>query len=137
MLWDITPPVDGHFPVFPGDTPLSLRHTWTLGPDSPVNVTEITTTTHLGAHADAPLHFTSGGASAGELDLGPFLGPCRVVHALDAGPLVGLDHLDQALDGAPPRILVRTWRTSPAPGPTTSPPGTRPPSTRWPRAASS
>lgn len=113
MLWDISPPVDPHFPVFPGDTPMSLRHTWTLGPDCPVNVTEITTTTHLGAHADAPLHFTAGGASVGELDLAPFLGPCRVVHALDAGAWVTLDLLDRALDGAPPRILVRTWRKFP------------------------
>ncbi len=113
-LWDISPAVHADYPVFPGDTAFSLRHTWTLGADSPVNVTEVTTTTHIGAHADAPAHFTPDGASAGELDLSAYLGPCRVVHALDAGDLVTLDHVREALDGAPPRLLIRTFVTQPA-----------------------
>ncbi len=119
MLWDISPALDAEYQVFPGDTPLSLRPTWTLGADSPVNVFELTATTHLGAHIDAPLHLRADGVDAAGLDLAPFLGPCRVVHALAAGLLLTRDHLSAAFDDTdpddprPPRLLVRTYRRQP------------------------
>jgi arylformamidase len=47
------------------------------------------------------------------LDLTPFLGHCRVIHALDAGPLVLTRHLEHALAHVPARLLVRTYRQFP------------------------
>jgi arylformamidase len=47
------------------------------------------------------------------LDLLPFLGRCRVIHALDASPLITLAHLQHALTHLPPRVLVRTYRQFP------------------------
>ncbi|MGI4778549.1 MAG: arylformamidase [Janthinobacterium lividum] len=108
MLWDISPPVSACTPVFPGDTPYRQRWTSTLGPDSAANVGEITMSLHVGAHADAPLHYDARGAAIGLVDLTPFLGPCRVIHAIGCGPLVEWPHLAHALDGLPPRVLVRT-----------------------------
>ena len=61
----------GHFslftgsPVFPGDTPYSQQWCATIGPGCPVNVSAITLSPHVGAHADAPLHYDEGGASIG------------------------------------------------------------------------
>lgn len=107
-LWDISPPVTAASPVFPGDTPYSQRWTATLGADCPVNVSALTLSPHVGAHADAPLHYDPAGAAIGALDLAPYLGPCRVIHALYAGPLVRLDQLAHALHDLPPRVLVRT-----------------------------
>jgi arylformamidase len=113
-LWDISPPVSPGAPVFPGDTPFEQRWSATLGPDSPVNVATITLSPHVGAHADAPLHYAAGGASAGELALAPFLGPCRVVHAIGVMPLIRPEHLAPFVhDGGPPRVLVRTCRRVP------------------------
>ena len=109
-LWDISPPVDPHSPVFPGDTPYQQSWSATLGVDCPVNVSRLTLSPHVGAHADAPLHYDPQGASIGALDLAPYLGPCRVVHALDAGRLVQPGHLDGHLAQLPPRMLVRTCR---------------------------
>ncbi len=107
-LWDISPPVDAHSPVFPGDTAYGQEWAARIGPGCPVNVSAITFSPHVGAHADAPLHYDPEGASIGQLELTPFIGPCRVIHALQAGPLVRLAHLQHALNGLPPRVLVRT-----------------------------
>jgi arylformamidase len=113
-LWDISPPVNARSPVFPGDT--EYRQVWgaTIGPGCPVNVSAITLSPHTGAHADAPLHYEAGAAPIGEVSLEPFLGPCRVIHAIGAGPLVELAHLQHALQAPlPPRVLVRTYVKAP------------------------
>ena len=112
-LWDLSPPVHAGSPVFPGDT--AYHQVWgaTIGPGCPVNVSAITLSPHVGAHADAPLHYDPEGATAGALDLGPYLGPCRVIHAIDRGPLVRWDHLRHATDDLPPRVLVRTYARMP------------------------
>lgn len=112
-LWDISPPVHAGAPVFPGDTP--YRQTWsaTLGPGCPVNVSAITLSPHVGAHADAPLHYDAEGAAAGLLDLGPYLGPCRVIHAIGVRPLIEWAHIAHATHALPPRVLVRTYDRAP------------------------
>ncbi|MFS2032869.1 arylformamidase [Polaromonas sp. CT11-55] len=111
-LWDISPPVDENAAVFPGDTAYSQTLHFSLTPGCPVNVNSITLSPHTGAHADAPLHYANGAASAGELDLAPYLGPCRVIHCLDCGPLVLPEHVAHALDSLPPRVLLRTSRSA-------------------------
>jgi arylformamidase len=112
-LWDISPPLDERTPVFPGDT--AYRQEWVarIAPGCPVNVSAITTTPHAGAHADAPLHYDEAGAAIGALDLAPYLGPCRVIHAIGCGPLVRPEHLAHAFEGLPPRVLVRTYAKAP------------------------
>ena len=112
-LWDISPPVDAGSPLFPGDTPYRQEWAAQIGPGCPVNVSAITLSAHVGAHADAPLHYDAQGQAAGALSLAPYLGPCRVVHALDAGALVRMTDLSQALENLPPRLLVRTCRRFP------------------------
>lgn len=112
-VWDISPAVSPATPVYPGDAPYSLRWTARLGDGgAPANVSAITLSPHVGAHADAPLHYDAAGAAVGALDLAPFLGRCRVVHAVGCAPLVGVAHLRTAMaDGrCPPRVLVRTAR---------------------------
>ncbi|KQP05077.1 arylformamidase [Pseudorhodoferax sp. Leaf265] len=112
-LWDISPPVHAGTPVFPGDTPYRQRWAASIGPGCPVNVGELMLSPHVGAHADAPLHYDPDGAAIGAVDLAPYLGPCRVVHAIACGPLVQWAHLAHALEGLPPRLLVRTYATMP------------------------
>jgi arylformamidase len=107
-LWDISPPLHTRSPVFPGDTPYAQVWGATIGPGCPVNVSQITTSPHAGAHADAPLHYAEGAPTIGEVDLPPFLGPCRVIHAIDVGALVRPEHLAHAQADLPPRVLVRT-----------------------------
>ena len=112
-LWDISPPVHAGSPVFPGDTAYVQRWTARIGPGCPVNVSALTLSPHLGAHADAPLHYDDAGHAIGLLDLEPYLGPCRVVHALGCGARVGWTHIAHAATALPPRLLVRTCERMP------------------------
>lgn len=112
-IWDISPPVASGTPVFPGDTPYSQEWSASLAPHCPVNVSRITMSPHVGAHADAPLHYEPLGAPIGSLDLSPYLGPCRVIHAIGMGPLVRWDHLRHAVRDVPARVLVRTYERMP------------------------
>lgn len=112
-LWDISPPVQATSPVFPGDTAYHQHWVATITPDCPVNVGSLTLSPHTGAHADAPLHYDPAGQAIGEVDLAPFLGPCRVVHAIGVGPLVQPQHIAHALTDVPPRVLVRLYRHMP------------------------
>jgi arylformamidase len=111
-IWDISPPVDEHAAVFPGDTAYSQRLHFALTPDCPVNVNSITLSPHTGAHADAPMHYAQNGAASGELELAPYLGPCRVIHCIDCEPLVLPEHIAHALAELPPRVLLRTATTA-------------------------
>ena len=112
-LWDISPPVEAASPVFPGDTPYRQQWSAQIGPGCPVNVSALTLSPHVGAHADAPLHYDPQGAAAGALDLAPFLGPCRVIHAIGVRPLILWQHLEHAVQQLPPRVLVRTYQRAP------------------------
>lgn len=113
-LWDISPPISPATPAFPGDTTYQQRWTAEIGPGCPVNVSAITMSPHLGAHADAPLHYAKDASAIGAVDLDPFLGRCRVIHAIGKGPLITKAHLEHAANGLPPRVLVRTCVNAPA-----------------------
>ena len=113
-LWDISPPVHAGSPVFPGDAPYRQQWAATLGPGCPVNVSTITLSPHTGAHADAPLHYDADGAAIGAIDLAPYLGRCRVIHAIGVRPLVLWQNIEHAIDAAlPPRVLLRTYERAP------------------------
>ncbi len=112
-LWDISPPIAADSPLFPGDTAYSQQWTASIAPGCPVNLSAITMSPHIGAHADAPLHYGAGAATIGQVGLDPYLGPCRVIHAIGCGPLVRPEHLAHAAADLPPRVLVRTCLKAP------------------------
>lgn len=112
-LWDISPPIHASAPVFPGDTTYSQTWVARIGPDCPVNVSAVTLSPHIGAHADAPLHYDPMGEAIGAVSLDAFLGPCRVIHAMGCGPLVRPEHIQHALQNLPPRVLVRMYQRQP------------------------
>ena len=112
-LWDISPPVHAGAPVFPGDTAYAQQWVASIGPGCPVNVSAITLSPHVGAHADAPLHYDPQGLPIGEVPLETFICRCRVVHAIGVGPLIRPEHLAHALQDLPPRLLVRCYERMP------------------------
>jgi arylformamidase len=112
-IWDISPPVAPGSPVFPGDTPYAQEWSATLAPGCPVNVSRITLSPHVGSHADAPLHYDPDGDAIGSVDLQAYLGPCRVVHAINCGALITWSHIEHALRDLPARVLVRTYERAP------------------------
>jgi len=112
-IYDLSPRIDGSTPVWPGDTPFSSRLVCRLADGDTVNLSSLTTTPHLGSHADAPLHTEADGAGIADQPLTPYLGPCRVVE-VPPGPsgepsaLVGPHHLHGLDPGDPPRLLFKT-----------------------------
>ncbi len=107
MLYDISPTVRPEIPVWPGDTPFQARLVWSIAEGASVNVTAITTTVHLGAHADAPFHTEPRGEGIGEMSLERYLGPCRVVR-VPAAPLIEPRHLEGIDLASPGRVLLRS-----------------------------
>ena len=113
---DISPPVGPAAPVWPGDTAYAAEVHWPMADGSPVAVHRITTTPHVGAHADAPAHFLPGGASIDAVPLEAYVGPCQVVHCLGAaGPVITLDQVRNQIGAGPAaeRLLVRTYAAFP------------------------
>ena len=114
QIWDISAPLHSATPAYPGDTPYQQTWTATISASCPVNVSTITLSPHVGTHADAPLHYDACGQAMGEVDLQPYLGHCRVIHAIGCGPLLHWQHIAHAIsDALPARILVRTYQQAP------------------------
>lgn len=112
-IWDISQPLRPGIPVWPGDTEYAELCTWQMGVAGPVNVSRITLSTHTGTHADAPLHYTPHGASAGELDLQRYIGPCRVITVSGTTPGVTPEEVGEQLAPEIERVLLRTYRQAP------------------------
>jgi arylformamidase len=111
-LRDISQPLAATLPVWPGDTTFSAQRVWDHD-GGPVAVSRFTMSTHSGAHADAPLHYDPAGAAIDAVDLDAYLGPARVVDARGWGSLITAEQLLPHLDGAPQRILLRTYERFP------------------------
>lgn len=108
-LWDISQTLRPALPVWPGDIAVSYRTCWSMAAGSPVNVAAFETTGHAGAHADAPLHYDRYGASAADVGLEAYVGPCRLIDATRCGEVIGRDFVERSLPAPPERVLFRTF----------------------------
>ncbi len=108
---DISQVLRPNLPVWPGDTAFSLKRTWELSDEMPVNVSALGLSTHSGAHADAPLHYDRQGVDIAEVSLDPYVGECLVVDARQSVGAIKTDDLPD-LDGIQ-RVLFRTFEHFP------------------------
>ncbi|MFO1077367.1 MAG: arylformamidase [Planctomycetota bacterium] len=111
-IWDISEPIEPQTAPFPGDTPFSQE--WVLRQEQggSCNVSTIRMSVHVGTHTDAPLHFDLAGPDIASVDLGRYMGRCRVVEVAGAGdpPLIAAAALTDAMLAGAERILFRTRR---------------------------
>lgn len=107
MLYDLSPTIRPELPVWPGDTPFSSRLSWSIAQGASVNLSAITTTPHLGSHADAPFHTEPRGEGIADMPLDRYLGPCRVIR-VPPQPLIEPRHVDGFDLQNPGRILFKT-----------------------------
>jgi arylformamidase len=84
---------------WPGDTPYSCRWTQQLARGETVNLSSITTSPHVGTHADAPLHVHDGWPASDDLPIDVFAGPATVC---------AFDRIDALPDARLERLLLRT-----------------------------
>ena len=110
-LWDISQRLHPALPVWPGDTGFSQAKTWQMDAGSPVNVSAVSMSTHTGAHADAPLHYSAAAPDIASVDLEPYLGECLVIDARSAGSLIEIGDLPK--DVSAERVLFRTFEHFP------------------------
>lgn len=106
---DISIPMGASTPEWPGDQPFSCGWTQTLAGGGSVNLSAITTSPHVGTHADAPLHVRDGWPASHEVPLSPFAGRA-IVCTVDASlETIEMSHL-RALpsSGRVERLLLRT-----------------------------
>jgi len=114
MLFDISIPVAPGTPEWPGDTPFSCGWSSRLTAGATVNLSTITTSPHVGTHADAPLHVRDGAVGIEALPLELFAGPAFVLGIEGDVRDVEMDELTARLPtrgpgaaGVPERLLLR------------------------------
>ncbi|MFN7824863.1 MAG: cyclase family protein [Pseudobdellovibrionaceae bacterium] len=106
-IHDISPLISEKIGVFPGDHGFQRKVALETNQGNHITLSSISTTLHLGAHADAPIHYGPGLETIEQLKLEPYVGLVQVVTAqVKRGERVTLKHLAAAITA--PRVLVRT-----------------------------
>jgi arylformamidase len=106
-IYDVSVPLSGALPTFPGDPPFELQSICKIGPASPYALSRIACGSHTGTHVDAPAHFIAGGAAVDELPLEILMGKARVVELAESDS-IAREHLE-ALDLSDDlRLLIKT-----------------------------
>lgn len=98
QLIDISPVLSPATAVWPGDTPLSRAVLLDMNDDANITLSTLKTTVHIGAHADAPSHYSRDGASIDQAQLHRYWGVCHVV-PLEKILVTEISH---------PRVLIAT-----------------------------
>jgi arylformamidase len=107
LIIDISPPVHPGVAVWPGD--VAFRRDVALAQErgDHLDLSSITTTVHVGAHADAPIHYVPDGVGIEARSLVPYLGRCQVMHVdVQRGERIEPRHLPSPVQA--PRVLLRT-----------------------------
>jgi arylformamidase len=108
MLIDISPVVDASIGVWPGDTPFVQTVNRDMRAGANLTLSDIRTTVHVGAHADAPSHYISEGCDIAARRLDYYIGRCVVLNIrVRRGDRITPDHLNGKVVSAP-RVLLRT-----------------------------
>ncbi|MGK0203572.1 MAG: arylformamidase [Planctomycetota bacterium] len=109
-IWDISERIEPDTATFPGDNAFSQEWVMRMADGASCNVSTIRMSVHVGTHTDAPLHYDSGGSDMASVDLGKYLGRCRVIDVPGVGspPLIPAHALTQELLEGAERVLLRT-----------------------------
>ena len=83
-LIDISPVIDATIAVWPGDTPYARTVNVDMAAGGNLTLSDIRTTLHVGAHADAPSHYSATGDDIAARSLHYYVGPCSVIR-VDVG----------------------------------------------------
>ena len=78
-IYDISPKVSSKSAVFPGDKKFSQKISLDYNKGHSLMLSSFESTCHIGAHADAPLHYSKEGNAIDSQELSIYLGPCSVI----------------------------------------------------------
>jgi arylformamidase len=107
-LIDISPAIDAAIRVWPGDTEFVRTINTDMATGANLTLSDIRTTVHVGAHADAPSHYIATGADIASRPLDYYVGNCNVFHVPDVrGRRIYPDDLT-GKNVTAARVLLRT-----------------------------
>jgi arylformamidase len=104
-IYDVTMPISGGLPVWPGDPPVIIETT--SGPGEP-RVSRISMSSHAGTHVDAPAHFLRGALTVDRLPLKVLIGPAWLADIPGEVAITAAALLDAGIPPGTERLLVRT-----------------------------
>ncbi|MEO8575352.1 MAG: cyclase family protein [Gemmatimonadales bacterium] len=111
-LRDISITLSAGVPEWPGDTPYTCGWTSTISEGSSVNLSSISSSPHVGTHADAPLHVRDGWPGSHELPLEAFYGPAVVADVSEFQGEIGFDLLEPMISAyRVERLILKTGST--------------------------
>jgi arylformamidase len=106
-LIDISPVVNERIAVWPGDVGYERRVSLSLDDGDNLTLSDIHTTVHVGAHADAPSHYLQGGEAIGARPLDLYYGPCQVIE-VSLARSARIRPGDVKAEVRAPRVLFKT-----------------------------
>jgi arylformamidase len=111
-LRDISITLSASVPEWPGDTPYSCGWTATISNGSSVNLSSVSSSPHVGTHADAPLHVRDGWPGSHELPLEAFYGPAVVADVTGMQGEISFETLAPLIAQYPlERLILKTGCT--------------------------
>jgi arylformamidase len=94
-IYDISLTISPSLPTWPGDPGLILEQFESMDKGAHANVTNISTSLHLGTHVDAPHHFLNDHRTVESLPLDVLTGQCYVVQLPDGIDAITSEVLDR------------------------------------------
>jgi arylformamidase len=106
--YDITLTITPQSIVWPGDSPVVIKHTSSIAFGDNANVSEITMSCHTGTHVDAPHHFLDNGITVDNLSLDLLVGRAYVLHLPDASMITASVLMQADIPPRTRRLLFKT-----------------------------
>ena len=106
-LLDISPLVSVDTAVFPGDVGFRRSVSMSMASGDNLELSSISSTVHIGAHADAPSHYDPRGSDISQRPLDLYYGPAQVV-TVGLAPGSRVVQSDVKVPIRAPRVLFRT-----------------------------
>jgi arylformamidase len=104
---DISVPLRNGMVAWPGDAPFERTSTLEIATGAECNLSQISTSAHIGTHMDAPLHYLAGAAGMESMPMTASIGRARVIEIRDP-ELIRISELAPHRLARGERVLFKT-----------------------------
>lgn len=109
-IFDISMALNAQTPEWPGDVPFNYRLSVTQEQSGSVNIGELSTSTHMGTHIDAPFHYDENGLKVEDLPLDIYLTTAQVIDVSGTDKIT-VEHMPEIAEGVEAVLLhTATWQ---------------------------
>lgn len=109
---DISAPLHNGMVVWPGDAPFERSLSLQIATGGPCNLSQISSTVHIGTHMDAPLHYLPLGGGMETMPITASIGRARVIEIHDS-ECVRIAELEPCRLAKGERVLFKTRNSAP------------------------